>query len=162
MPVEVRWPAIDAVLTMWPLPRSSMAGRNAFTPWITPQRLTPSVHSQSARSIAEIDAPPATPALFITTSAGPQADVQASRSPSTDAHSATSHGTASTSPPAAAMAAAVSSSGGCSMSATTTLIPSAANACATARPIPLAPPVTTATLPVSASMTEYWQVVSAP
>ena len=42
-------PAIDAVLTMWPSsPPASMRGRKARTPWITPQRLTPITHCQSA------------------------------------------------------------------------------------------------------------------
>src|SRR5690349_15159275 len=62
--VEVR-PAIDAVLTTWPSsPLATSAGRNARIPWITPHRLTSSVHRQSASDRVQIGpVPPPTPAL---------------------------------------------------------------------------------------------------
>src|SRR5207249_3585436 len=85
-------PAIDAVLTMCPGSFCAiMRGRNASSPWMTPQRFTPSTHCQS-RCVA------------------------------------------------------VSS-----RSATTTRAPSRANAAASARPMPEAPPVTTPTRPLSES-----------
>lgn len=61
-------------------------------------------------------------------------------------------GTASTSAPAASSSAPTAASGSGSMSATTTFMPSATQRWAMARPIPLAPPETTATFPFSSSM----------
>ena len=56
--------------------------------------------------------------------------------------------TAIASPPPSRISAATASPASPSMSATTTRMPSAAQACASARPAPLPAPVTTATLPV--------------
>ena len=72
MNAEVVSPAIDAVLTKWPSsPPASIRGRNARTPWITPQRLTLITHCQSA-SVCSWTAPiTATPALLHTTWAAP-------------------------------------------------------------------------------------------
>jgi hypothetical protein len=52
------------------------------------------------------------------------------------------------SPPALAIRSAVSCPGSAAMSETATLAPASAKAIALARPIPPAPPVTTATFPV--------------
>src|SRR5262247_1919098 len=67
-------PAIDAVLTMWPGSFDAiMRGTNASTPWMTPQRLTPSTHCQS-RCVADSRPPHrATPALLQSTLTLPKA-----------------------------------------------------------------------------------------
>src|SRR2546422_5352094 len=50
-------PAMDAVLTTWPGSFCAiMRGRNASSPWTTPQRFTPSTHCQS-RCVA-VSSPP--------------------------------------------------------------------------------------------------------
>src|SRR4029453_4285565 len=77
----------------------------------------------------------------------PNASRARAASASTSAAFATLVGTASVSTPAPATARAPSPGGARSMSASTTFIPAIANRCASARPIPLAAPVTTAALP---------------
>ena len=59
---------MDAVLTMWPgCFWAIMRGTKASTPWMTPQRLTPIAHSQS-RWVADSSPPQrATPALLHST-----------------------------------------------------------------------------------------------
>ena len=94
------WPSTEAVLTIWPEPRSIMDGRKARQPWMTPHRLTPRHHSHDLSVSSEIGPVAATPALLQSTSAGPKAAVQASRSASTDGHEDTSQVTATASPPA--------------------------------------------------------------
>jgi hypothetical protein len=95
---------------------------------------------------------PATPALLKTQSTSPHADVAAASAASTCASSATFVRTKRTpSPcPACFASATVSFPVSTFRSATTTpRAPSARNASTDARPIPLPPPVTTATLPAS-------------
>ncbi len=146
-----RSPAIDAVFTTCPSPCATIPGTNARTPWMTPHRLTPSVHSQSAALSVHIGpAPPPTPALLHTTCTAPKRSTARAASASTEAPSATSVRTASTparAPSMASIAPAVSASAASSTSASTTLIPSAANLVARLLPMPLPAPVTTATLP---------------
>ena len=71
-------PASDAVFTMWPSPWASSMGRNTRMPWMTPHRLTPSTHSQSAVVRSCISPPPPTPALLQTTWTAPNASIAAS------------------------------------------------------------------------------------
>src|SRR5215467_12846509 len=146
-------PAMEAVLTMWPGSFwAIMRGTKASTPWITPQRFTPSTHSQS-RWVAD-SRPPwmATPALLQTTCTAPISDHARSASVCTDASVVTSVLTVRALVPALRMPTAVSAMLTSSISATTTWAPSPAKARESARPIPLPPPVTTAVLPLSVSM----------
>ena len=119
-------------------------------PWITPQRLTPSVHAQSASVSVHIGpALPPTPALLQTTCAAPKCSTVRAASAATAAPSCTSVRTASTlaRPAPGGRQASTAPSGPSSTSASTTFIPSAAKRSARALPMPLAAPVTTATLP---------------
>src|SRR2546422_1083128 len=70
----------------------------------------------------------------------------------TDSRCDTSVTTPSTSAPRARSSPAVCSSACASTSASTSFMPSPANAPASARPMPLAPPVTTATRPLNSRM----------
>src|SRR3954454_20128546 len=73
----------------------------------------------------------------------------ASRRATTDSYVETSVGTPTTSSPSARSSSTVFASGSGWTSARTTFMPMAPNASPSARPIPPAPPVTTATLPAS-------------
>src|SRR5262245_44376957 len=92
---------------------------------------------------------PTTPALLHSTCAAPKRSSVACASACTLASSDVSHTTGSTSVPPSASSASTARMRTSSTSASTTFIPSAANAVASARPMPLAPPVTTATFPRS-------------
>src|SRR5437762_11903173 len=145
-------PAIDAVLTMCPGSFCAiMRGRNASSPWMTPQRFTPSTHCQS-RCVA-VSSPPqsATPALLQSTWTRPKASKARPARAWTEARSVTSVRTASASPPRDRIGPTTSAIPASSRSATTTRAPSRANASASARPMPEAPPVTTPTRPLSES-----------
>src|SRR5579875_1473748 len=146
MPGPERSPAIDAVLTTCPSsPCRSRIGTNVRMPWITPQRLTPRIHSQSASVTSQASPPTDTPALLQTTCTAPKASSVRCASASTSDAFDTSVGTARTRAPELASARSAAASAPCSTSASTTFIPAAANRSASARPIPLAAPVTTAT-----------------
>ena len=123
---------------------------NECKPWITPQRFTPSTHRQSASVWSTISPPPPTPALLQRTCAVPKRSRTASASDCTDAASLTSVST-----PTTPSSAAVASSGAFSTSAMTTCMPSSTKRAAIARPMPLAPPVTTATRPSSSRTRQY-------
>ena len=150
----VSMPAIDDVITTCAgSPCSISRGTNARTPWIGPQRFTPSTQAQSA-SVRCHDTPAwNTPALRQTRCAPPNVSKAAAASASTAAASLTSVGTASVSAPSAATSAAASSSTAASMSAITTRMPSRAAVRDSPRPIPLAAPVITATFPAKSSIT---------
>src|SRR5512132_456594 len=90
----------------------------------------------------------ATPALLQRTWTPPKALHACSASAWTESSLRTSVLTVTALTPAFSAPAAVSAMPVSSRSATTTLAPSPANARQSARPIPLAPPVTTATLPL--------------
>src|SRR5882724_722079 len=130
-----------------------MRGTNASTPWMTPQRLTPSTHCQS-RCVA-VSRPPqaATPALLQSTCTAPNVSKARAASACTWASSVTSVRTASALTPSACASPATTAIAASSTSATTTLAPSRANRSVSARPIPLAPPVTTAVRPRSSTST---------
>ncbi len=69
-------PAIDAVLTMWPsVPWDSMMGTNTRRPWMTPHRLTPNTHSQSALVLSQGVTPAPTPALLNNRWTAPNASI---------------------------------------------------------------------------------------
>src|SRR4029453_5863358 len=121
-----------------------MRGTNASTPWMTPQRLTPIAHSQSLWLTDSSPPHRATPALLHTTWTPPNsAKVRAARV-STSARRLTSVRTARPRRPARPTPVTVSAMPAPSRSATTTFAPPRAKSRASARPIPLAPPVTTA------------------
>src|SRR5436309_2946015 len=142
-------PAIEAVLTTWPSPCSTRRGTKARTPWMTPQRLTPITQAQSRSVSVHMGPPAATPALLHTTWAVPNSSkVRAARA-STDSPFETSVRTGSTVAPVSARRLDASLRGASSMSAITTRMPSAQKRSASPNPIPLAAPVTTATLPLS-------------
>src|SRR6516164_2745221 len=134
---------------MWPLPRSSMCGRNARMPRTTPSKLMANDHSQSATEICSSAPRSTTPALFIAISTCPISRSAVAPRRSTSASLDTSQCTARARLPNAAMAARVSSSRRSLTSAMTRSAPCRAMASAVPRPIPLAPPVTTATFPAS-------------
>ncbi len=130
---------------MWP--PSGLAesrGRNARVPWITPIRLTPSIHCQSAGVISAIGAVEPTPALLQITCTRPNRPRTSSARAWTLGMELTSAGI-----PMAPISAAVRTRAAASTSAMTTCIPSAISAWAMPRPMPDAPPVTTAVLPAS-------------
>src|SRR5213078_5147765 len=92
------------VLTTWPSSScASITGTNALMPWMTPQTLTASAHSQSRASCSHIgpSAEGPMPALLQTTCTAPNAANVASRSAATDSQVETSVGTPMTSSPSA-------------------------------------------------------------
>ena len=86
-------------------------------------------------------------ALLTRQSIRPKVSTAACISASTCSGSRTSVGSASAVPPEPSISAAVSASGSARRPATTTAAPSRENSSAMARPMPLPPPVTTATCP---------------
>src|SRR5215207_9431172 len=147
MPGPATRPATDAVFTMWP-PSAlrSRWGRKAWTPWMTPHRLTSTTHFQSFSVRSLMRPPPPTPALLHTRWTAPNRSMVAAARAATLSASATSVRT-----PTTPSSSAVAASGASSMSAMTTCMPSSTHRAAKPRPIPDAPPVTTATLPCSCS-----------
>src|SRR5215472_13572711 len=139
-------PAIEAVLTTWPGWRwAIIRGTNASMPWITPHRLTPITHSQSWW-VADSSPPcTVTPALLHSTWTAPHCEKARSARACTSARRVTSVRALMASPPTPLTAATVPSMPASSTSATTMRAPARARHRHSARPIPLAPPVTTAT-----------------
>ena len=86
-----------------------------------------------------------TPALLTTACSAPYASTAARTARAASSASARSPGTASARPPAASTSAATASSGSGRRPHSTTASPSAARASAVARPMPVPPPVTSAT-----------------
>ncbi len=147
-PCEAMSPAMDAVFTTCPgCFWATMRGTKASTPWITPQRLTPIAHSQSLWVTASRPPQRATPALLQTTCTAPNSVNARSARACTSVRRLTSVFTARPRRPAWVTPATVSAMPVSSRSATTTSAPSRAKSSASARPIPLAPPVTTAVRP---------------
>ena len=95
---------------------------------------------------------PATPALLQSTCTAPCVSRAARASASTESGSVTSQRTPVTSWPPAFISLVACSSADASTSAITIFMPSAAKASLMPRPMPLAPPVTTATRPSNRSM----------
>src|SRR6266545_4354569 len=150
--LEVTTDQLEPVVVLRPLGILQMRGTKASTPWMTPQRLTASTHSQSRWVAASSPPWMATPALLQTMCTPPISAQARSARASTEASFVTSVLTVSALVPAFFTPAAVSAMPASSMSATTTWAPSPAKARQRARPIPLAPPVTTAVLPLRFSM----------
>ena len=140
-----RWPQIDDMLMMLP-PRCSMrAGRSARVVVKVPRTLIDIRRSNSSSVTSVVlRAPMFIPALLTRMSTRPYSRSTAEASSFADAESRTSRWTPSESvgSSSARFSAAVRS-----MSAITMFAPSSLSFCAQARPMPLAPPVTTATLP---------------
>ena len=129
-----------------------MRGTKDWMPWTTPITLTPCTQRQSFTVVSHtVDDGAPTPALLHNRWHAPKRSKVASASPSTDAGSVTSVTTPTTSPRSSSSAWSRSSADA-STSAMTTFMPWPRNARASASPIPDAPPVTTATLPVSVSI----------
>src|SRR3954470_10392968 len=116
---------------------------------MTPQRLTPRTHCHDEIGPNHASAVDATPALLHTTCAPPKRSRLAAASACTDASSVTSVFTVSVSTPLVSTCFAAAASPSSSTSARTTFIPLCPKRCASANPMPLAAPVTTATLPLS-------------
>src|SRR5262245_29153060 len=129
---------------------------------MTPHRLTPRSHSQSATVCIQVRPERATPALLHTTCTAPKRSSAACASASTSAAFDTSVRTSSACRPVAATSPAASLSAPASTSASTTCIPAAAKRSASARPIPLPAPVTTAILSVKSFMCTPQSVESGP
>ena len=138
--------AMDAVLTMCPDPWATRRGTNAEIPWSTPQKSTAMIHSHSTRSNSQAGRfLPTVPALLQTTSTRPNSLTVRSASALTSSAEVTSVLTAITRPGEPASRPAESASEPSSMSDITTFRPTFANCSHSANPMPLAPPVTTAT-----------------
>src|SRR5215471_1200700 len=140
---------------MWPSPCAASSGRKARIPWMTPHRLTPSTHFHAESGPNHGSAWLATPALLQTTCTVPKRSTAAAARALTAASLLTSVGTASVLAPRPAIFSEAASSAGCSTSASTTSSPARANRSASAKPIPLAAPVTTATFPAVSSMAGF-------
>src|SRR5262245_20016304 len=132
-------PATEAVLTTCPSPCATRRGTKARTPWITPQRLTPSAHCQSPRVLFHSGPSGETPALLQTTWTSFRDAAQASTSPALE--------TSTRIVRAPFAIRTVSSRPFSSTSASARCMPSFAKASAMARPRPLAAPVIAAVLP---------------
>ena len=140
-------PAIDAVLTICPPSAcSTILGRNAWIPLITPYRLTPTTQSQSEGLISCALRIVTTPALLQITWAPPSSSTTLLANVCIDVRSVTSITEVEHRTPICSTSLATAAKGSSSTSARAMCIPSAANARASARPIPPPPPVITATL----------------
>src|SRR5437868_5569003 len=123
-----------------------MRGTNAWMPWTTPIRFTSSTHFHSSSGALHTGPATATPALLKTACAAPKRSYVRCASDSTSEAFETSQRAWIDSHPGGSRRA-VSASPFSSTSAIATCAPSAAHASASSRPIPLAAPVTTTTLP---------------
>jgi hypothetical protein len=134
-------PAIEETLTIRPYPRSIMLGSTARLQKKTPSALIAMtrLHSSSGTSIVESDAP-GMPAEQTSTSMWPSSSRTAATASSTSAERETSPASPKT--PSGAFD---------SRSREATRAPSSSRRRATAAPMPLAPPVTSATLPENRS-----------
>ena len=141
-------PATDTVLTMCPsVSCSIMRGTNSWMPCSTPHTFTPSSQAKSSSPRVHMWPPWKTPALLHSTCTAPNSPKHRLARCRTAEASDTSVIWVSTL--ASPASAAVRASPPWSTSASIKAIPSAANRRASARPMPLAAPVTTATLPES-------------
>ena len=130
---------------------------NTLTPWITPHKLTPITHAQSFQVASHAGPPAATPALLNSKSAWPNASSVRRASSSTSLRFETSVLTLRTLPPRVFSSVSALARVTSSMSARTTFTPAITQRSAIPRPMPLAAPVITATLPLN-SFTGFSQV----
>src|SRR5215475_16173120 len=135
---------------MLPRPRSRMRGATVLVSTKAPTRLIRSTSEKSAALISSMAERRRTAAEFTRTSTPPYSLRAAPTSFATSASLPTSPLTAMAMPPALAMAVTVSASGSDRRPKTTTCAPSLAKSSAVARPMPVPPPATMATLPSSA------------
>src|SRR5215470_3741689 len=151
-----RSPAMEAVLTTCPsVSCFSISGTKVRMPCTTPHKLTPNPHSQFCNGwVQDGPKPPPTPALLQTICTAPNVSRVFCARVSTDSAFATSVTTPNTDAPFARISSSARRSAPSSTSASTIFIPAAAKRSAIARPIPLAPPVTTATRSANSFMTE--------
>ncbi len=146
---------------MWPSSAAISSGRNVRTPRYTPPQQTAKVRSHTRRSSVTIDPPPPMPALLnsrLMWSVECSAST-ASRNASNESSSDTSHTWVVTTTPSGAASRArrrVSAISSTDMSHMATWHPSAASCTTSSRPIPLAPPVTTAIFPSKLCIGACW------
>ena len=133
-------------------PEATMRGRKEATPCTTPCKFTPNTHIHSATESVACLPPPPTPALLHSTCTAPNRAKAAVASASTASAEDTSTSCVITSPPKARTDSAAVARVFVSRSAITTSSPAFANRFDMAKPIPLAAPVTTATLPFPSFM----------
>src|SRR4029453_10463102 len=129
---------------------------------MTPKRFTARTHSKSSSGSSAMGSPRLpTPALLQTRWTSPKCSNAVAARAATSASMLTSVGTVSTSAPPRLSASLARCRTGRSMSASTSLMPSAAKRWAMASPMPDAPPVMTATLPSRSSMVTAWAPLQA-
>src|SRR3954467_12657337 len=139
--------APEPVFTMCPSPSSIMRGTKLRRPFITPKRLTPTSQRKSSSEKSQMRPTGETPALLHSRCTAPK--VSKAKSASSCTWSASDTSTGLNAAVSCGSSEAIASARSPFTSATTTRMPSAAHARANEAPIPLPPPVITATLPSS-------------
>src|SRR5258705_1785411 len=135
-----------------PRPRSRMMGATVLVRMKAPTRLMRSTWAKSAALMSRSGERRRIAAELTRTSTPPCSARAAPTNRDTSASLPTSPLTADAVPPALRMASTASARGSGRRPKTTTLAPSAANSSAVARPMPVPPPATSATLPSSLAM----------
>ncbi len=138
--------ALDATVTMLPVPRPAIRRDTERDTWKTPLVLTAKVAAQSSSVSSATAEHRSTPATLTAMSRGPSVSSASVTSASTAAESVTSSVRAATCSPYF-RASAVTPSG--AISVARTRAPRSTRACTTASPIPRPAPVTRASRPVS-------------
>src|SRR4029453_333131 len=142
-------PEIDEMFTMAPPPASRMAGTAYFMPRNTPLAFTPISASQAAVLLMSGSKVPLMPALLTSRSSFPNAVTAVFTAFCHSDSLVTSSFTNRAWPPPAAIFSTTWRASNSRTSATTTRAPSRAKIVASLCPIPLAPPVISATFPAS-------------
>src|SRR5262245_33395565 len=137
------------MFTMAPPPASRIAGTAYFMPRNTPLAFTPMSASHAAVLVMSGSKVPLIPALLTSRSSFPNAATVAATAACQSDSLVTSSFTNRAWPPAAAIFSTTWRASNSSTSATTTRAPSRAKIVASLCPIPLAPPVISATFPAS-------------
>ena len=136
---------------MVPLPRSSIPGSTAWVRTYTAVRLTAITLSHSCRPTQRIErAWLLCPALLISTSTRPKRSSVHATKPAAASAFSRSTARATHRPPSFSIERATASTGACRRPQITTCAPSAASIRAVTSPMPVPPPVTIATCPLSA------------
>src|SRR3984957_17943194 len=145
---------LDVLMTTPGSPDAIMRGTNDSMPFATPKTLTEKHQAQSLGSCSQGLPPPpeVTPALLKSRWHAPSLANTSAANASTEAADETSVSTPRTLPASSSSFTAAWSTGS-STSAMTTRAPSSNSASVMPRPMPAAPPVTTATLPFRSSNT---------
>ena len=139
-------PDMEDVLTMEPPPARRISGMAALVPRKTPLALMSITRSHSSTVVSSRVPLDSTPALFTRISSLPKRLTAVATASCHAASLVTSSGTKTHSPPDSLISASVRRPSYSRMSPMTTLAPSLANNFASAAPIPLAPPLISATL----------------